>query len=125
MSEEKKLSPVLIAGPCLAESYGLLEDVAGELCELTSSLGWDYYFKASFDKANRSAVNSARGPGLDIALDWFTRLKKNHSCKILTDIHETHQASLVAEVCHGLQIPAFLCRQTEFIICCNCNRALC
>jgi 2-dehydro-3-deoxyphosphooctonate aldolase (KDO 8-P synthase) len=105
--------PILIAGPCLAESYGLLDEVLSFLQPQVEA--WDFYFKASFDKANRSSGLSPRGVGMDVTLGWFQDLKAKYGCKILTDVHETYQVAPVAQVCEGLQIPAFLCRQTDLL----------
>ena len=108
--------PLLIAGPCMAESYEVLQTVASRLCPLADELGWDLYFKASFDKANRSSIRSFRGPGLETTAKWFTQLRSEFGCKTLTDIHEPAQAAAAAEFCDGLQIPAFLCRQTDLLV---------
>lgn len=105
---------MLIAGPCAAESLDLMQEVAGKVQEITQKLDIDYVFKASFDKANRTSVNSYRGPGMEQAIAWFHEIKKM-GLPILTDIHETHQITEVADVVDILQIPAFLCRQTDLI----------
>ena len=112
----QSLKPILIAGPCLAESYEILDEVAGLLVPMSKELGCQFYFKASFDKANRSAVHSERGPGLKKAMQWFADIKAKYECQVITDIHETAQVEPVAEVCDGLQIPAFLCRQTDLLV---------
>jgi 2-dehydro-3-deoxyphosphooctonate aldolase (KDO 8-P synthase) len=106
--------PVLIAGPCAAESLGLMQEVAGNMQILTAKLGFQYIFKASFDKANRTSVNSYRGPGMEQALQWFAAIRKM-GLPILTDVHETHQVAAIAAEVDVLQIPAFLCRQTDLI----------
>lgn len=108
--------PIVIAGPCLAESYELLDEVASHLVPLAKELKVAFYFKASFDKANRSALDNARGPGIEQAMEWFARLKKQYGCKILTDVHEAWQIPIAAEQCDALQIPAFLCRQTDLVL---------
>lgn len=108
--------PIIYAGPCVAESLGLLEDVAEPLSKLAKELDFDLTFKASFDKANRTAIDSYRGPGLEQAMVWFDAIKKKYNVGILTDIHESHQASECASVVDVLQIPAFLCRQTDLIV---------
>lgn len=108
--------PVVIAGPCMAESQELIMYVAKAMLGLSQELGFDYVFKASFDKANRTSMGSTRGPGIQQCLEWFQSLKDELSVPILTDIHETQQVSAVAEVCDVLQIPAFLCRQTDLIV---------
>jgi 2-dehydro-3-deoxyphosphooctonate aldolase (KDO 8-P synthase) len=105
----------IIAGPCMAESFDLLESVIDILSPYINNPHVDFTFKASFDKANRTSISSSRGPGLDKTLSWFQALKKKYHIKITTDIHETYQANPVAEVCDTIQIPAFLCRQTSLI----------
>ncbi|MBP6218962.1 MAG: 3-deoxy-8-phosphooctulonate synthase [Oligoflexales bacterium] len=106
----------VIAGPCVAESYELLDETADVLSSLSRELGFQLIFKASFDKANRSAFNSYRGPGLEQGLEWLQKIKKKFSCPILTDVHESSQVGAVAKVCDVIQIPAFLCRQTDLLI---------
>jgi 2-dehydro-3-deoxyphosphooctonate aldolase (KDO 8-P synthase) len=108
--------PIVYAGPCMAESLELLEAVAKPLSQLSQELNFDFTFKASFDKANRTSVDSYRGPGLDQAMKWFDIIKKKYGVKILTDIHESHQAKACAPVVDVLQIPAFLCRQTDLLV---------
>lgn len=108
--------PIVYAGPCVAESLGLLETVVEPLLRLSKELNFELTFKASFDKANRTAVDSYRGPGLEQALAWFQSIKDKYKVGILTDIHETYQASECAGVVDVLQIPAFLCRQTDLIV---------
>jgi len=108
--------PIVYAGPCVAESLGLLESVAEPLVKLAKELDFDLTFKASFDKANRTAIDSYRGPGLEQAMTWFESIKKKYKIGVLTDIHEAHQASECAEVVDVLQIPAFLCWQTDLIV---------
>jgi 2-dehydro-3-deoxyphosphooctonate aldolase (KDO 8-P synthase) len=101
----------------MAESYELLLEVAEPLHKLSQELGFQLVFKASFDKANRTSINSYRGPGLDQAMRWFSDLKaKYNGLPVLTDVHETPQVAPAAEVCDVLQIPAFLCRQTDLIV---------
>ncbi len=107
--------PVVIAGPCAAESYTLMRDVGLALAALSKELGFDYVFKASFDKANRTSGGSDRGPGMDQALQWFKDIKAELGVPVLTDVHETWQIEPVAAVCDVLQIPAFLCRQTDLV----------
>src|SRR5664279_2028117 len=106
----------LIAGPCVIESEGLVLDVAGRLKEMTSALGIPFIFKASFDKANRSSRNSFRGPGLDAGLKVLSRVREQFAVPVLTDVHEDTPVSEVAAVVDVLQTPAFLCRQTNFIV---------
>jgi len=106
----------LIAGPCVIESEDLCLEVGMRAVEITRSLGMSYIFKASFDKANRTSVESFRGPGLEKGLEILSSVKSKLGVSVLTDIHETWQAKLVAEVVDVLQIPAFLCRQTDLIV---------
>jgi 2-dehydro-3-deoxyphosphooctonate aldolase (KDO 8-P synthase) len=105
----------LIAGPCVIESEQLQMDVAGQLQEITSSLGIPFIFKSSFDKANRSSGTSFRGPGLDKGLDILAKVKRELGVPVLTDVHSEAQIADVASVVDVLQTPAFLCRQTDFI----------
>ena len=112
----KSTKPVIIAGPCVIESAELLDTVATELVRINSLLGTDIIFKASFDKANRTSLHSFRGPGIDRGLQMLADVKAKHGLRVLTDIHESWQAKPVAEVCDVLQIPAFLCRQTDLLV---------
>lgn len=105
-----------IAGPCVIESAELLDTVARELVRINRLLGTDIIFKASFDKANRTSVSSFRGPGLEKGLAMLADIKSRHGLRILTDIHESWQAAPVAEVADVIQIPAFLCRQTDLLV---------
>lgn len=105
---------VLIAGPCVIESREVVFKIAKELAKFTNGL--EFYFKASFDKANRTSIDSFRGPGLEEGLLILDEVKKEFGFKILTDIHESHQAKPVSEVADVLQIPAFLCRQTDLLV---------
>jgi 2-dehydro-3-deoxyphosphooctonate aldolase (KDO 8-P synthase) len=106
----------LIAGPCVIESEGLVLDVAGRLKEITAKLGVPFIFKASFDKANRSSRASFRGPGLDAGLKALSRVREQIGVPVLTDVHEDTPLADVAAVVDVLQTPAFLCRQTNFIV---------
>jgi 2-dehydro-3-deoxyphosphooctonate aldolase (KDO 8-P synthase) len=106
----------LIAGPCVIESEGLVIDVAGRLRDITETLGIPFVFKASFDKANRSSSKSFRGPGLEKGLEALARVRKQIGVPVLTDVHEDTPLAEVAEVVDVLQTPAFLCRQTNFIV---------
>lgn len=106
----------IIAGPCVIESYELLETVATELKRLNEKYNIDIIFKASFDKANRTSLSSFRGPGLELGMKMLGDIKEKFGLRILTDIHESYQAQPVAEVADVLQIPAFLCRQTDLLI---------
>ncbi len=106
----------IIAGPCVIESEELLNIVARKLVEINNNLGTDIIFKASFDKANRTSIHSFRGPGLERGLQMLSDIKQKYGLRILTDIHESIQAKAVGEVCDILQIPAFLCRQTDLLV---------
>jgi 2-dehydro-3-deoxyphosphooctonate aldolase (KDO 8-P synthase) len=106
----------LIAGPCVIESAALVQEVAGKMCELTAALGMPYVFKASFDKANRSSGSSFRGPGLESGLKILAEVRKQFKVPVLTDVHEDTPIEEVASVVDVLQTPAFLCRQTNFIL---------
>ena len=108
--------PVLIAGPCVIESAELLDTVAAKLVEINRQLGTDIIFKASFDKANRTSITSFRGPGIDRGLQMLADVKTKYGLRLLTDIHEAWQAKPVGEVVDVIQIPAFLCRQTDLLI---------
>ena len=110
------MQPILIAGPCVIESAELLDAVATELVRINQALGTDIIFKASFDKANRTSISSFRGPGIERGLQMLADVKVKHELRLLTDIHESWQAAPVAEVCDVLQIPAFLCRQTDLLV---------
>lgn len=105
----------LIAGPCVVESEQLQMDVAGQLKEITSSLGIHFLFKSSFDKANRSSGTSFRGPGMEKGLEILAKVKKEIGVPVLTDVHTVEEVPYVASVVDMLQTPAFLCRQTDFI----------
>lgn len=105
----------LIAGPCVVESLQLAIDTAGYLKELTSSLGINFIYKSSYDKANRSSDRSFRGQGMDFGLNILDQVKKQIQVPILTDIHNIEEINPVASVVDVLQTPAFLCRQTDFI----------
>jgi 2-dehydro-3-deoxyphosphooctonate aldolase (KDO 8-P synthase) len=106
----------LIAGPCVVESESLVLDVAGRLKEITGKLGIPFIFKASYDKANRSSRSSFRGPGIDAGLKALSRVREQIGVPVLTDVHEDTPLGEVAAVVDVLQTPAFLCRQTNFII---------
>lgn len=107
---------VFIAGPCVIESAECLDIVAQELVRINKKYGIDIIFKASFDKANRTSISSYRGPGLERGLQMLADVKKKYGLRLLTDIHESHQAAPAAEVVDVLQIPAFLCRQTDLLV---------
>lgn len=108
--------PTFIAGPCVIESSELLCSVAEELVRLNEKYNINIIFKASFDKANRTSINSFRGPGLEKGLSMLYDIKQKYSLKLLTDIHESNQAEPVGEVVDVIQIPAFLCRQTDLLV---------
>lgn len=110
------MKPLFIAGPCVIESASLLDTVALELVSINKELGTDIIFKASFDKANRTSISSFRGLGMEKGLQMLADIKSKYGLKILTDIHESCQAAPVAEVADVLQIPAFLCRQTDLLV---------
>ena len=106
----------IIAGPCVIESPELLETVAAKLLDINKKLGTDIIFKASFDKANRTSIRSFRGPGLEKGLQLLADVKAKYGLRLLTDIHESWQAKPAGEVVDVLQIPAFLCRQTDLLV---------
>ncbi|MGP1548783.1 MAG: 3-deoxy-8-phosphooctulonate synthase [Prevotella sp.] len=110
------MKPVFIAGPCVIESAELLDIVAQRLVKINTNLGTDIIFKASFDKANRTSLSSFRGPGIRKGVQMLAEIKEKYNLRILTDIHESYQAEPVAEVADVLQIPAFLCRQTDLLV---------
>ncbi|WP_411869383.1 3-deoxy-8-phosphooctulonate synthase [Vulcanococcus limneticus] len=110
------MSLTLIAGPCVIESRELALDIAEQVKAITDRLGIRYIFKASYDKANRSSGDSFRGPGVNGGLEVLAEVKQRFGLPVLTDIHESHQAAPVAEVVDVLQIPAFLCRQTDLLL---------
>ncbi len=105
-----------IAGPCVIESAELLDTVAQELVRINDKLGTDIIFKASFDKANRTSIHSFRGPGMDKGLQMLADIKSKYGLRLLTDIHESYQAAPVGDVVDVIQIPAFLCRQTDLLV---------
>ena len=106
----------IIAGPCVIESMECLEQVAEELVRLNEKYDLDVIFKASFDKANRTSIHSYRGPGLEKGVQMLGDIKEKYGLKVLTDIHESCQAQPAGEVADVLQIPAFLCRQTDLLL---------
>ncbi len=107
---------VLFAGPDIIEDEGMVLEVATELKKITSALGIPWILKCSWDKANRQSLKSFRGPGMKSALEGLARIKSKVDCPLLTDVHETTQVSAVAEVADVIQIPAFLCRQTDLVV---------
>lgn len=114
--ESKKKSNLIIAGPCVIESQDCLNEVAEELARINNKYGIDIIFKSSFDKANRTSITSFRGPGLDKGLIMLNDVRNKYGLRLLTDIHESYQAAPVGEVVDVLQIPAFLCRQTDLLV---------
>lgn len=110
------MNNTIIAGPCVIESQEILDTVASDLKRINELYNIDIIFKASFDKANRTSIKSFRGPGLEKGLEMLDYIKKKYGLRILTDIHESWQAAPVAEVADVLQIPAFLCRQTDLLV---------
>lgn len=109
----------VIAGPCVIESDSVCLQIAAELVKIRESTGIPFLFKASFDKANRSSIDSFRGPGLQKGLDILQQVRRKTGLPIVTDIHEPSQAEAVGEIADCLQIPAFLCRQTDLLVACG------
>ncbi len=109
-------STKFIAGPCVIESAELLDVVAKRLVEINAKLGVDIIFKASFDKANRTSLSSFRGPGLERGLEMLSDIKSRYGLRLLTDVHESYQAEAIGQVVDVIQIPAFLCRQTDLLV---------
>lgn len=107
---------IVIAGPCVIENEKTTLQIAEMLKKIGDELDVDFYFKASFDKANRTSIDSFRGPGMEKGLQILQKVKDTYQLKIVTDIHESHQAECVAEVADIIQIPAFLCRQTDLLV---------
>lgn len=110
------MKTTFIAGPCVIESVELLDIVAQKLVDINRRLHTDIIFKASFDKANRTSIHSFRGPGLERGLQMLADVKTKYGLRLLTDIHEAWQAQPVGEVVDVIQIPAFLCRQTDLLV---------
>ncbi|MBP5377724.1 MAG: 3-deoxy-8-phosphooctulonate synthase [Bacteroidaceae bacterium] len=108
--------PIIIAGPCVIESMEILEQVAEKLVMLREQFDLDIIFKSSFDKANRTSISSFRGPGLEKGMQMLADIKEKYRLRILTDIHESYQAPVAGEIADVLQIPAFLCRQTDLLV---------
>lgn len=107
---------IILTGPCVLEDRETVFDIAKKLQPLSEDKRVEFYFKASFDKANRTSLSSYRGPGLEEGLRIFEEVKKEFGYKVVTDIHESHQAAQAAEVVDIVQIPAFLCRQTDLLV---------
>ena len=110
------MKPIFIAGPCVIESAELLDTVAERVADINARLGVDIIFKASFDKANRTSLSSYRGVGMERGLQMLSDVREKWGVRLLTDIHESWQAAPVGEVVDVLQIPAFLCRQTDLLV---------
>lgn len=110
------MKPIFIAGPCVIESAEVLDAVAERIVEINNRLGVDIIFKSSFDKANRTSINSYRGVGIERGLQMLADIKSKWGLRLLTDIHESWQAEAAGEVVDVLQIPAFLCRQTDLLV---------
>lgn len=114
--ERTTSGPFLIAGPCVLESLELGQEIGDFLAVITERAQLPVVFKSSFDKANRSSLESFRGPGLERGLEWLATIKGRTGLPVITDIHEPRQAAIVAQVADVLQIPAFLCRQTDLLL---------
>lgn len=110
------MKPIFIAGPCSIESAELLNEVASKIYDINRNLGVDIIFKASFDKSNRTSINSYRSVGLEKGLQMLADIKSKWGLRLSTDIHEAWQAQPASEVIDVLQIPAFLCRQTDLVV---------
>jgi len=110
------MKPVFIAGPCVIESAEVLDEVATRIAEINRKLGTDIIFKSSFDKANRTSLSSYRGVGMERGLQMLADVRTKHGLRLLTDIHESFQAAPAGEVVDIIQIPAFLCRQTDLLV---------
>ena len=110
------MKPIFIAGPCVIESMECLCEVAEELVRLNDKYNIDIIFKSSFDKANRTSISSFRGPGMEKGLQMLSDIKSKYGLRLLTDIHESWQADAVGKVVDVIQIPAFLCRQTDLLV---------
>jgi len=109
-------TPALIAGPCMAESLDMCLAIAERMIELCAELDIPYIFKASYDKANRTSAASYRGPGLETGLQWLAEVKRRFNVPVLSDVHDVSQIAPAAEVLDCIQIPAFLCRQTDLLV---------
>lgn len=114
--DRSRAAPFVIAGPCVLESLDLALETASRLAEMAAQRTLTLVFKSSFDKANRSSLESFRGPGLERGLEWLALVKERTGLPVITDIHEPRQAKIAARVADVLQIPAFLCRQTDLLV---------
>ena len=110
------MNPIFIVGPCVIESQDVMDEIARELVRLRQKYNADIFFKASFDKANRTSIHSYRGPGLEKGLLILSDIKSKYNLPLVTDIHESYQAKPAGEVVDVIQIPAFLCRQTDLLV---------
>lgn len=110
------MNPIFIVGPCVIESQDVMDEIVRELVRLRQKYNADIYFKASFDKANRTSIHSYRGPGLEKGLQILSDIKSKYNLPLVTDIHESYQAKPAGEVVDVIQIPAFLCRQTDLLV---------
>ena len=110
------MKPIFIAGPCVIESAEVLDTVAERISDINNRLGVDIIFKASFDKANRTSISSYRGVGIEKGMQMLSDVKSKWGLRLLTDIHEAWQAEVAAQTVDVLQIPAFLCRQTDLLV---------
>lgn len=108
--------PFFLAGPCVLENRDLTFEIAGRLAELAQSSGATIVFKASFDKANRSSIEGGRGIGMEEGLEWLAQVREEFQMPVVTDVHEAAQCAIAAEAVDLLQIPAFLCRQTDLLV---------
>ena len=106
----------ILAGPCVLEEQSIVDEVAGTMKDICARLGVNYIYKSSFDKANRTSIHSFRGPGLEKGIEQFKLIKERHNVPIVSDVHEASQCAPLAEVVDILQIPAFLCRQTDLLL---------
>lgn len=113
---ELQTRPFILSGTCVIEDYDIMSQVCEQMQELSHKYGFRYVFKSSFDKANRTSINSHRGPGLEDGLEVLAKIKQQFGVPIVTDIHESHQANAIAQVADIIQIPAFLCRQTDLLV---------
>ncbi len=107
---------LIVAGPCVIENYEISHKIATFLKDLTERLGLNFIFKASFDKANRTAIDAFRGPGIDAGLEMLARIKSEVGVKVISDVHRISDVAQAAKVLDVIQVPAFLCRQTDFIL---------
>jgi len=115
-SSQESQNFILICGPCVIESESICFQIALTVSAIAQKLGWHYIFKASFDKANRTSISSKRGPGIEEGLRILKKVKDDLRIPVLTDVHTVEQTTAAAEICDVLQIPAFLCRQTDLLL---------